>query len=123
MNFSNLVFLSALEQFDILQLNIFFFFSAKFTNLVFFTLFFMTAICFFFRFFLHLNYFSRGNFFKVFLFSAVVQLISENIITKKQIFIPTFFFVFIFVLTSNLAGLIPYALTVTSYFIVTSFFS
>jgi F0F1-type ATP synthase membrane subunit a len=123
MNFSNLILLSALEQFDILQLNIFFFFSTKFTSLVFFTLFFMVSICFFFRFFLHLNYFSRGNFFKVFLFSAVVQLISENIITKKQIFIPTFFFVFIFVLTSNLAGLIPYALTVTSYFIVTSFFS
>lgn len=123
MNCSNLIFLNALEQFDILQLNIFFFFSTKFTNLVFFNLVFMTTLCLFFNFFLHLNYFSRGNFFKVFLFSAVVQLISENIITKKQIFIPTFFFVFIFVLTSNLAGLIPYALTVTSYFILTSFFS
>lgn len=123
MNFINLIFLSALEQFDILQLDIFFFFPTKFTNLVFFTVLFITSICFFFRFFLHLNYFSRGNFFKTFLFSAVVQIISENIITKKQIFIPTFFFVFIFVLTSNLAGLIPYALTVTSYFIVTSFFS
>lgn len=123
MNFLNLIFLSALEQFDILQLDILFFFPTKFTNLVFFTSLFMISICFFFRFFLHLNYFSRGNFFKTFLFSAVVQIISENIITKKQIFIPTFFFVFIFVLTSNLAGLIPYALTVTSYFIVTSFFS
>ncbi len=124
MNFLNLVFLSALGQFDILQIynNNFFFFS-KFTNLIFFTAFFMASICFFFKFFLHLNYFNYKNFFKFFLFSAFVQIISENIITKRQIFIPTFFFVFIFVLISNLAGLIPYALTVTSYFIVTSFFS
>jgi ATP synthase subunit 6 len=122
MSFFRLAFLSALEQFDIIQINIFFT-HFKFTNLVLFTLVFMFAIYFFFKFFSRLNYFSRRNFFKVFLYLAVVQLILENVITKKQIFIPTFFFVFIFVLTSNLAGLIPYALTVTSYFIVTSFFS
>lgn len=115
--------LSALDQFDILNLLPFVLSYLKFTNLIFFSFIFFFIICFIFKVYSKLKYFSKGNFFKTFLFQSVVKLISENIIIKKQIFIPTFFFVFLFILISNLTGLIPYALTVTSYFITTSFFS
>lgn len=114
---------NALVQFDIINLSLFFLSFIKFTNLILFTVVLFLIIFFFFKFYTKLKYFTRKNFFKVFLFKSVVKIISENVIIKKQIFIPTFFFVFLFVLFSNLAGLIPYALTITSYFITTSFFS
>lgn len=95
----------------------------KFSNLIFFLIFFYTNLILFFKTFKKSILLSKKNFFKIFIFFAIVQIIKENVITQKQIFIPTFIFVFICILLSNLSGLIPYALTVTSYFIVTSFFS
>jgi len=47
----------------------------------------------------------------------------ENLNMVQQLFFPSFFIVFILLLLGNLAGMIPYSLTVTSFFVVTSFFS
>lgn len=59
-----------------------------------------------------------------FIYSFILSMVSDNIDGKKnQMFFPLVFTVFLFVLSMNLIGLIPYSYTVTSHAIVTFSFS
>jgi ATP synthase subunit 6 len=53
------------------------------------------------------------------LFKVVLALVLDNVGSKGQAYFPFLFVVFLFVLQSNLIGLIPYSFTVTSHIIVT----
>jgi F0F1-type ATP synthase membrane subunit a len=61
--------------------------------------------------------------FKEKLFSFIFNLIGENTHILTQLFTPLYFYVFLFILFSNLIGMVPYAFTVTSSAIVTLFIS
>lgn len=67
------------------------------------------------------------NSYQIFLelvYSLVLGLIVDNIKDKRgQQFFPLVFFIFLFILSLNLIGLIPYSFTVTSHLIVTLFIS
>lgn len=119
----NNIFFNALEQFDILKLTSFPFSTLGFTNLILFCLIILTVIGLFFQMSQELPILNNSNFFKLFTYNFIFKLMSENINVSKQTFIPTVYFVFLFILMSNVSGLIPYSLTVTSYFVVTSFFA
>jgi len=55
-----------------------------------------------------------------FVYSLVLSMVVENINGKKnEFFFPLVFSLFLFVVTMNLIGLIPYSFTVTSHFIAT----
>jgi len=72
---------------------------------------------------------SNGSFFIVptrwqtileFIYSLVLSMVADNIEGKKnQTFFPLVFTIFVFILSMNLIGLIPYSYTVTSHAIVT----
>jgi F0F1-type ATP synthase membrane subunit a len=51
------------------------------------------------------------------------NILSENVTMKNKNFLNYLLILFLFVLVSNLVGMIPYALTVTSYILVSFFFS
>lgn len=53
------------------------------------------------------------------LYKAISGLIYDNVGPKGQAYFPFVFVIFVFVLQSNLIGLIPYSFTVTSHIIVT----
>lgn len=53
------------------------------------------------------------------IYIVITSLLFDNIGLKGQVYLPFVFVVFIFVLISNLIGLIPYSFTVTSHIIVT----
>ena len=53
------------------------------------------------------------------LYMAISGLIYDNVGPKGQVYFPFVFVIFVFVLQSNLIGLIPYSFTVTSHIIVT----
>lgn len=53
------------------------------------------------------------------LYKAVVSMLSENVGPKGQEFFPFVFTLFLFIVFSNLVGLVPYSYTVTSHLIVT----
>ena len=53
------------------------------------------------------------------LYMAISGLIYDNVGPKGQAYFPFVFVVFVFVLQSNLIGLVPYSFTVTSHIIVT----
>lgn len=57
------------------------------------------------------------------LYDIVKSTVYGNINMKKQIYFPLFFCLFIFILLSNLIGLIPFSFTTTSSFIVTLYFA
>lgn len=51
----------------------------------------------------------------------IKKLTKNNIATKRPIFFPTLFFLFLFVFLSNMIGMLPYSYTVTSSFALTFF--
>jgi len=54
------------------------------------------------------------------IYSLILSLVIDNIRDKKgQYFFPLVFFLFLFILSLNLIGLIPYSFTLTSHLIVT----
>lgn len=53
------------------------------------------------------------------LYLTISSLLFDNVGIKGQVYFPFLFVVFVFVLQSNLIGLIPYSFTVTSHIIVT----
>ena len=53
------------------------------------------------------------------LYIVISSLLFDNVGMKGQVYFPFLFVVFVFVLQSNLIGLIPYSFTVTSHIIVT----
>jgi len=57
------------------------------------------------------------------IYEFVLNLVNENVGEKGNKYFPLIFVIFIFILTCNLLGMIPYSFTVTSHIIVTFFLS
>ena len=57
------------------------------------------------------------------IYALVTQLVSDNISTGSEKYLPFLSVVFIFILTNNLIGLVPYSFTTTSYITLTFFMS
>ena len=57
------------------------------------------------------------------LYVLVTQLLSDIITTGSEKYLPFLIVVFMFILTNNLIGLVPYSFTTTSYFTLTFFMS
>lgn len=57
------------------------------------------------------------------LVSELKSVLQSNMIFKKQIFLSYLITLFFFILFSNIFGMIPYNVTVTSYFVLSFFFS
>jgi F-type H+-transporting ATPase subunit a len=118
---------SPLEQFQILPLVPFNFFIFDFsitnsTIIIFIGLFFIVLILS--SLLLKDNSFyilpSRWQFFFEDVYKIVSRMLFENIgVEKGQLFFVYVFTLFLFLLTSNLIGLVPYSFTVTSHLIVT----
>lgn len=119
-----------LEQFQILSflsLNVFCF-DFSITNLLIIN--FITIAIFYFFFI----FFSAGSMKKSFayyiipnnwqliietLYDMILNLIFDNINNKGEIYFPFIVIIFLFILFSNLIGLIPYSFTITSHIIIT----
>ena len=54
-----------------------------------------------------------------FFYSFIQEMVSSNVGERGQGFFPMIFVLFIFLLTSNLIGMVPYGFTVSSHLIVT----
>lgn len=59
----------------------------------------------------------------IILFNFVTNIIKDAITIKKYSFVLLFYVVFLFIFLSNILGMIPYSMTVTSHFILTLYFS
>lgn len=57
------------------------------------------------------------------LYSLVAGLLSDIVTTGSEKYFPVMVFVFMFILTNNLIGLVPYSFTITSHMTVTFFLS
>lgn len=57
------------------------------------------------------------------LYALVTQLLSDIITTGSEKYLPFLIVIFMFVLSNNLIGLVPYSFTTTSYFTLTFFMS
>jgi ATP synthase subunit 6 len=57
------------------------------------------------------------------LFSFIFNLIGENLHVRTYLFTPVYFYIFLFILISNLIGMVPYTFTVTSSAAITLFIS
>ena len=57
------------------------------------------------------------------LFNFVTGIVKESISIKKYSFVLLFYVVFLFVFLSNILGMIPYSMTITSHLILTLYFS
>jgi ATP synthase subunit 6 len=53
------------------------------------------------------------------IYSAVLKIVIDNIGKKNQNFFPFIFVLFLFLIVSNVVGLIPYSFTITSHLIIT----
>lgn len=115
-NFLN-IFFDPLEQFDVFQIDI------LINNLIFFYFF----LTFLYTTILH-NEFNTNSknenwnflFFSIYqIFNFTKNIINTNILLSKQFFLILYYFIFLFILGSNLIGLIPYSFTITSSFIIT----
>jgi len=122
------IFTSPLEQFQVLPaLSIYFgFLDLSITNETII----LGLICFFSLVFaFSLTKAKDGTFFVIptrwqavmeFIYKMILSLVSENIKDKRsQYFFPLVFSVFLFLLSLNLIGLVPYSFTLTSHLIVT----
>jgi F-type H+-transporting ATPase subunit a len=117
----NLLFLNALEQFDIVSV-----FrvccSFGFNNFIIANTFLLLS---FFFFFLSYNifFFSFSLLGKINIFFFVRKLLFENLNMRKFLYFRFFIFIFIYILFSNFIGLIPYSLTTTSFLVLTLYVS
>lgn len=118
---------SALEKFDIIcfyPLELFGIIDASITNFtcyVFFSLF-LIAI------FLYINMYNTilpvvNRVFLIKLFEFVFELVEKQIAPKGFIFYPFFLLLFLFILISNLLGLVPFSFSPTAHLVFTLFFS
>jgi ATP synthase subunit 6 len=131
----NMVYFDPLEQFSIeisigyLQsllalFNIFtsypYFTSVTLSQVIFFN-FFVVIFCIF-----NTQKIFRQNIFQKLilnLYKFVVNILQDTIVIKKYSFVLLFYVVFLFIFISNILGMIPYSVTVTSHLILTIFFS
>lgn len=58
-----------------------------------------------------------------FFFKLCINMLKENIGKAGRLFFPAIFFLFIFILTCNLLGMIPYSYTLTSHLLITFIFA
>ena len=59
----------------------------------------------------------------LFTFLFVVNIIVDSITLKKQSFVLIVYTTFVFLCISNVLGMVPYSLTITSHLIITLYFS
>ncbi len=114
-----------LEQFEIiLLLKLFFctYFDISISNLVVF----LITINFLILFFFYLNVLYHPKFISVkaqiipeLIYSFILNLIKQQTNSRGLRFFPLYFYIFLFILISNLIGLVPYSFTVTSQFAIT----
>jgi len=57
------------------------------------------------------------------LFYFILNILKDSLIVRKYSFILFYFVTFVFILISNLVGMIPYSMTITSHLILTFYFS
>lgn len=57
------------------------------------------------------------------LFNFVVSIVKDALTIQKYSFVLLFYFVFLFIFLSNILGMIPYSMTITSHLILTLYFS
>jgi F-type H+-transporting ATPase subunit a len=57
------------------------------------------------------------------LFSLILRTVRDSVEVKKNSFPILFYVLFLFILATNILGMLPYSLTATSHLIVTLFFS
>jgi ATP synthase subunit 6 len=67
-----------------------------------------------------LNKFQKSIFL---LFIFILNILKDSLSIKKYSFILVFFSTFLFIFISNILGMIPYSMTITSHIILTLFFS
>lgn len=113
---------SPLEQFNIFNLVLFRYVSliSNATYTIFFT---YTLLAYFFY---KCNKVTNIGFIQFILqqlFFLVSSVAKSNIKIKKQIYVLQLFIIFLFILISNLLGLVPYGFSLTSHFCVTLFLS
>ena len=117
-----------LEQFEIYNLDLFFlqFYNTFLPNIFISNLFiYFLFICFLFFFFFKYNIKQIyvlpkiWNFIIEQLFVFISQLFVQNMTKSAQRFIPFFFYLFLFILITNLLGFLPYSFTITSSIVVT----
>jgi hypothetical protein len=68
------------------------------------------------------NYTVKGNAYKkaiLIMYIVVRNIIKNNLSLKRYVYFTILFFLFIFIFTSNMLGLIPYSFTLTSLFVIT----
>jgi len=69
---------------------------------------------------------SLKNFFKFFMFETlrlVNTILGDNASLKRKQYFSLIFFLFLFILTSNMVGLLPFSWSVTNSFVVTFYLS
>jgi len=115
------VFFDPLDQFSII--NFLFFYMFNFNNILLILIINVIIIILYFLLFIKsikiiTNFLS--SFYFIYNFFNII--IRENLRIEKQIFTPFLFLIFIFILFSNIVGMIPYNLTITSYLVITFFF-
>ena len=57
------------------------------------------------------------------LFTFVTSIVKDSISVKKYSFVLLFYVIFLFIFLSNILGMIPYSMTITSHLILTLYFS
>lgn len=106
---------SPLEQFEILPIIQFPFIFTNSSILLILIIFYLAT------FIVLKNRFIPTNFQQIFetIFNTTTELVYSNIGKSGKDFIPLMFVLFLFVLVSNLIGIVPYSFTVTSHLIIT----
>jgi ATP synthase subunit 6 len=71
------------------------------------------------------NFFFQNKFQKIviFLFNFISGILKSNLSVKKYSFILLIYTIFLFIFISNILGMIPYSITITSHLILTLYFS
>jgi ATP synthase subunit 6 len=71
------------------------------------------------------NFFFQNKFQKIviFLFNFIAGILKSNLSVKKYSFILLIYTIFLFIFISNILGMIPYSITITSHLILTLYFS
>jgi ATP synthase subunit 6 len=118
---SSIIF-NPLEQFDVVVIsNLYNNFAI--TNFGIMMLFNFILVLFLFHSFKNVFELNSIEFIVKFLFVFIKDVLKDNMSIKKYSFIFLFYFVFLFILVSNLIGMTPYSITITSHLIFTLFYS
>ena len=67
--------------------------------------------------------FNTWEFLLIEIYELVKSIVRSNTSLKRHQYFSLFFFLFCYILTANMVGLIPYSFTATSSFVITFFFS